>query len=49
MPRKKEVKKTEGPQEKTTQEKMAGLTAGETVVVSGPDDLENGDRVRIKK
>jgi HlyD family secretion protein len=33
----------------TDVEVMAGLTAGETVVVSGPDDLENGDRVRIKK
>ena len=30
-------------------EVLAGVAVGETVVVSGPDDLKNGDRVRIRK
>lgn len=28
---------------------MAGVSPGETVVVSGPDDLDTGDRIRTKK
>jgi RND family efflux transporter MFP subunit len=28
---------------------MAGVTAGETIVVSSPDDLKDGDSVRIRK
>jgi len=30
-------------------EVMAGVIAGETIVVSGPDDLKDGDSVRIRK
>jgi len=28
---------------------MAGIVAGETVVVGGPEDLANGDTVNIRK